>query len=155
MKAAYHQKQLTASVLMLTTSQPQKVLLIHHKKHGTWLQPGGHVEPEENPVECALREAREETGIDLSPWLKRGPKIDTYAYLLPLPDYTAEYLIPPHKDEPEHFHVDWLYMVLVPEELELALEARSSHEIGWFTLEQAMELPMFENTKHFLQEKMT
>ena len=152
MKAEYHEKQLTASVLIVADENPAQVLLIHHKKHGCWLQPGGHVEKDENPLESALREGLEETGLDLSPWLKRGSKIDSYAYTLPAPDYCAEYLISAREDEPEHFHIDWLYVVHVPQVLELHLESRAAHDIGWFTVEEAFNLPMFDNTKHFLQE---
>lgn len=32
---------------------------------GTWGFPGGHVEPGEDPVDCAKRELLEETGLDL------------------------------------------------------------------------------------------
>ncbi|MGH3820933.1 MAG: NUDIX domain-containing protein, partial [Pseudonocardiaceae bacterium] len=28
-----------------------------------WMLPGGHVEPDENPAEAALREVTEETGL--------------------------------------------------------------------------------------------
>ena len=39
-------------------------LLIHHRKLGRWLQPGGHTEESDGSVfDTALREAREETGI--------------------------------------------------------------------------------------------
>ncbi len=154
MKNEYHEKQLTASILLIAQENPEKVLLIHHKKHGCWLQPGGHVEKFENPLEAAIREAQEETGIDVSPWLQTGPKIDTYAYQLPIPDYTAEYLIPPHGDEPEHYHVDWLYVVRLPNTQEIHREKRSSHDIGWFTLEEALDLPMFTNTQYFLKQMM-
>src|SRR6185437_3817629 len=39
-------------------------LLVHHRKLGRWLQPGGHVDPEDDTVlTTALREVREETGL--------------------------------------------------------------------------------------------
>lgn len=34
---------------------------------GGWFLPGGHVEPGERPAEAAVRELREETGIELAP----------------------------------------------------------------------------------------
>src|SRR5687768_14000019 len=40
------------------------VLLLHHRKLGRWLQPGGHADDGESSGETvALREAREETGV--------------------------------------------------------------------------------------------
>ena len=42
------------------------VVLLKHKRLGLWLQPGGHVDPGETPWEGALREAREETGLEVS-----------------------------------------------------------------------------------------
>jgi 8-oxo-dGTP diphosphatase len=39
------------------------VLLADHINAGLWLPPGGHVEPDEHPVDTAIREAREELGV--------------------------------------------------------------------------------------------
>jgi 8-oxo-dGTP pyrophosphatase MutT (NUDIX family) len=41
------------------------VLLLKHKRLGLWLQPGGHVDRDETPWAAALREAAEETGLDV------------------------------------------------------------------------------------------
>jgi 8-oxo-dGTP pyrophosphatase MutT (NUDIX family) len=42
-----------------------KVLLIHHRGLNSWLAPGGHMSFGETPDECAVREVREETGLDV------------------------------------------------------------------------------------------
>ena len=49
---------------------PQGQLLLGRRlsKHGrgTWAPPGGHMEFGESPVEAAVREVKEETGLDIS-----------------------------------------------------------------------------------------
>jgi 8-oxo-dGTP pyrophosphatase MutT (NUDIX family) len=38
---------------------------MYNKKLNMWLQPGGHIENDELPHETAIRECKEETGIDV------------------------------------------------------------------------------------------
>ena len=42
-----------------------KVLLHWHRKNRLWLPFGGHIELNEDPVQCVLREVEEETGISV------------------------------------------------------------------------------------------
>jgi 8-oxo-dGTP pyrophosphatase MutT (NUDIX family) len=55
---------ITASAVVLTPDLSQ-VLLTLHPRIGRWVQLGGHCEPDDTTLpEAALREAREESGID-------------------------------------------------------------------------------------------
>ncbi|MGK3950598.1 NUDIX hydrolase [Microbacterium sp. K2] len=55
----------TASALVFDPSLT-RTLLVFHAKGRFWVQPGGHLEPEDASIaEAALRELREETGVDL------------------------------------------------------------------------------------------
>lgn len=148
------QKQFCASVIFLTQTDPIQTLLVHHKKYDLWLQPGGHIEPDENPMQTAIREAMEETGIDVSSYLLPGDKVDDYAFKLPVPYYFLEEKIPAYQDTPEHFHLDFLYVVRLPTVVTPLLEQDGAHDIRWFTLEEVRQLPTFKNTQYMLNELM-
>lgn len=45
----------------------KELLMVYNKKLGKWLQPGGHIENRETPIETASREVKEETGIEIKP----------------------------------------------------------------------------------------
>ena len=72
------------------------VLLIHHHKIGRWLQPGGHIEPEDETVEeAARREVLEETGLEAMDSLGLLD-IDIHEF-------------PARGDDPAHLHLDIRY----------------------------------------------
>ena len=44
----------------------------HDENHDKWVGIGGHIEPGESPMDCVLRECREETGLSLLDVRSRG-----------------------------------------------------------------------------------
>lgn len=111
------EKHYTSTVFLITEETPQQVLLVHHKKLDKWLPPGGHQENDENACETAIREVREETGVDITEYLPKSKQIDDRAVSLPLPSYILEERIDDRGEQPEHFHLDFIYIVTVPYQL--------------------------------------
>lgn len=113
---------LTASTLVLSRSGMQ-VLLLLHRKLDRWLQPGGHAEAGETSGEIvALREAREETGIEgleLHPHAPRPFDVDVHA-------------IPARPDEPAHAHLDLRYLVLAPDGAAVSRQLEEASDLRWF-----------------------
>ena len=89
---------LTASGVVLS-ADGRGVLLIFHRRLQRWLQPGGHVEPEDTDLAAAAeREVREETGVALD------------AALPPAVVGVDVHEIPPREpDEPAHLHHDVVF----------------------------------------------
>lgn len=150
-KTAKGEKQFTASVWIISKTTPKKVLLVHHKKFDKWLQPGGHIEKFENPIECAIREIKEETGLNIKFLNEKTRIMNDGDKFLPIPEFIMEQNIPAHEDQPQHFHLDLQYVIKVEEQI-LKLSDSEAHNIGWFTKEEALKLPIHENTKVTLQK---
>jgi len=84
----------TASAFVLSPDR-RAIALIRHPKLGRWLQPGGHVEPDDaDLVASARREVAEEIGlVELE-------------LLAPAPFDLDVHTIPARGDQPEHAHFD-------------------------------------------------
>jgi 8-oxo-dGTP pyrophosphatase MutT (NUDIX family) len=146
-------KHYTAGVFIFSNTLPAKVLLIHHKKLERWLHVGGHQEEHENPVEAAVREVEEETGLDISGYLSQVTPMDDRVNIIPRPDYLLEERIPAHGHEHEHYHIDQIYVVRIPEQPP-HVPKREAHDVRWFTLEETEALELFPNTRTIIRQEM-
>jgi 8-oxo-dGTP pyrophosphatase MutT (NUDIX family) len=90
----------TATVFIV---QDGRTLLLHHRKLGLWLPPGGHIDPHELPHLAAIREAREETGLEIE-LLSNPERPIGGALLLPQPLCVLLEDI-----APDHQHIDLIY----------------------------------------------
>lgn len=70
------ERQYTASAYTIDFKE-RKVLLVYNKKLEKWLQPGGHINGYETPIETAIRETLEETGVNIRIF---GPTFDGINY---------------------------------------------------------------------------
>lgn len=105
---------ITASGLVI---QDDRVLLIFHPFIKQWFQPGGHIDDGESPINTAIREVYEETGILCESIEGKSNPIDIDLHEIPAN---------PKKAEGAHLHIDLLFILRVigeggsPERIEKA-----------------------------------
>ncbi|TRX37816.1 NUDIX domain-containing protein [Flavobacterium sp. ZT3R18] len=146
-------KQFTTSVFIINTFESNlKIALIHHKKFDRWMVPGGHIEPCENQVEAAIREAREETGlsIKLFSFLHAENKVNDSEWVL-APEYFYQQQIPASTLEESHYHLDFAYLAFA-NEVEFTFNSNETKDIKWVDLEEALNFNLFDGTRFIIHQ---
>ena len=103
-----------------------KVLLIHHRKLDKWLPLGGHVELDEDPEQAALREAKEESGLDIE-LLGERPSVTspgTRALIAPR-------FLDIHRINPTHEHIGMMYWARTKDSADAKCATAEHHDIRW------------------------
>lgn len=81
-----------------------RVLLILHRNLGKWLPLGGHIELDEDPEAAALREAREESGLEVELLGERPPTTEPGTRALIAPRF-----LDIHRINDRHEHIGMIY----------------------------------------------
>jgi len=117
---------------VIITRDQQVLLLRRGNVHGagTWSTPGGHLDFGESPEQCAMREVKEETGLDIDDVAFRAITNDVFAA------------------EGRHYITIWMEGRYVTGEPILAAPYEAS-EIGWFPWD-ALPQPLFLPLQHLL-----
>jgi 8-oxo-dGTP pyrophosphatase MutT (NUDIX family) len=118
----------TASALIVHPPS-RRVLLRWHPRVQGWLQVGGHGDPgEDDPLDIALREAIEETGLaDLAPWPDESLR---HAVVVP---------VPAGRGEPAHEHAD-LRFFLATRTPDSARPETADAPVRWLALGDAEDV---------------
>ncbi len=105
--------------------QDGKILLIHHRKLDKWLPLGGHIELDEDPETAAVREAREESGLEVELVGERPPTTEPGTRALIAPRF-----LDIHRITDMHEHIGLIYWAR-PRNGALALAEAEHHDIRW------------------------
>ena len=111
---------ITASGLVIKDG---KALLIFHPYIKQWMQPGGHIDEGETPIEAAIREVYEETGVMCKTIGGRLDAIDIDLHEIPANS---------KKCEGAHLHIDLLFALQIIGEQ----EAPERIEKAWVPFDQ-------------------
>lgn len=113
----------TASALVLDPAR-QRTYLVHHRKLGRWLQPGGHVEPDDRTLlETALREADEETALPVAPLVPKPVDVDIHEF-------------PARDGRSAHLHLDVRFLLVA----DGSARAAAAESGSWFGRAEALEV---------------
>ena len=105
--------------------QRDRILLIHHRKLDRWLPLGGHIELDEDPEIAALREAKEESGLDVELLGERPPTTEPGTRALIAPRF-----LDIHRITDTHEHIGMIYWAR-PRNGSLTLASAEHHDIRW------------------------
>jgi 8-oxo-dGTP pyrophosphatase MutT (NUDIX family) len=140
---------ITGSAWIVSHDRARHVL-VHHRKLGRWLQPGGHADGQTNIAAAALREAVEETGLislrfaDAS---RDGPlPLDVDVHLIPERSTATGELI-----DPAHEHHDIRFLLVAPPN-DVVQVSDESHDVRWFTPEEIKQLDTDESVLRMLRK---
>ena len=104
------------------------ILMTHHKKLGKWIQLGGHADGENDLLKVALREAKEESGI------QQFKILSEKIFDLDIHE------IPKHNFEPGHLHYDIRFLLEVDPTGEAVIISDESHDVTWIPLADVAKL---------------
>jgi 8-oxo-dGTP pyrophosphatase MutT (NUDIX family) len=113
-----NEHHLTASAFVISS---RGVILHRHRRLGIWVQPGGHVDAHEAPVDAAVRETLEETGLEVTH--TEPPTL---------------FHVDVHPGPRGHTHYDVRY-VLLARPRDPSPPSGESPEVYWFEFDRALE----------------
>jgi 8-oxo-dGTP pyrophosphatase MutT (NUDIX family) len=126
-----------------------RVLVIHHRRLGCWLPLGGHIELDEDPEQAALREAREESGIEVELIGERPPTTGNGTRALIAPRF-----LDIHRITSTHEHIGMIYWARPRSGAQVRLAADEHLDIRWCSAAELNDLqpPMSHAVKWYCRK---
>ena len=140
-----------------------KLLLIHHRKLNAWLPLGGHIELDEDPEQAALREAKEESGLEVTLLGERPPTTGPGTRALIAPRF-----LDIHRISDTHEHIGLIYWARPKnsadkpagrrrsQEADVQCATEEHHDIRWCAAAELDDLrpPMSEAVKWYCRKAL-
>ena len=118
-----------------------RVLMMHHKKHNQWFQPGGHADGDSDILRVAQKETSEETGLDMS-----------HVKLLGLKIFDVDiHSIPAIGNDPRHDHIDIRFLVEIDDSIPVPGNDES-HQVLWVNLHEVTRYNNNRSTFRMLEK---
>jgi len=128
----------TSSGFILNETR-DKVLMIHHNIYNSWAWTGGHADGEENLLDVAIREAKEETGIKaVKPIVEDVFTIDIL---------TVDGHIKRGKYVSSHLHVSFAYLLEASEQELIRIKEDENSNVKWLPIETFLDFITEEHMK--------
>ena len=112
----------------IVNKERSKILMIYHNIYQSWAWTGGHADGEDNLLQVALKEAREETG------LKNLKVLSDEIYSLEI--LTVDSHIKKGKFVPSHLHLDCCYLLEANEEEPLKIKEDENSGVKWIDIDK-------------------
>ena len=120
---------MTASAWVVNP-QRSKVLMVYHRLYDSWSWTGGHADGEEDLLAVALREVREETGV------QRLRPVTEEIYSLEV--LTVDGHEKHGRYVPSHLHLNVTYLLEAEEDQPLRVCEAENSGVAWFSLADAL-----------------
>jgi 8-oxo-dGTP pyrophosphatase MutT (NUDIX family) len=118
-----------------------QILMVKHPKYDKWMAPGGHVDPGELVYQAALREIKEETGLDIDFGLKT---ISNRSTIIPRPFAVVRY----DYTDSNRVDEDQLYLIVVDDAVRNTPLVSEGPELRWVdSREDLDQYDMYPDTR--------
>lgn len=115
----------------LMNKEHTKVLMIYHNIYNSWSWTGGHADGERDLLAVAIREAQEETGVEMITPVSED--------IFSIEILTVDGHVKRGKYVPSHLHLNVTYLLEADEAEVLRVKPDENSGVAWFTLEEALE----------------
>jgi 8-oxo-dGTP pyrophosphatase MutT (NUDIX family) len=123
----------------------EKVLMVHHNIRNAWAWTGGHADGDTDLLHVAIKEAKEETGInEVAPLINSIASID----ILPVYGHTRK-----DKYISAHLHLSIAYILTASEKETLIVKEDENSGVSWLTLDKFTET-YFDKNDVYLYNKL-